>query len=133
MAPISDSLRDSLTALSSQIAAAENFLQKQPGALEASVVLEDEEAWGNDAHLEVQRDTEGNCQMCVRYYRSCSDLKSLPPGRPLAEYPVSDRIKLSEYIPDLLDSVVAAEEIVATNAENATAMIEQALAKVKGE
>ncbi len=129
MVPISDSVRDSLDTLSSQICAAEDFIRRQPGGESASVKL-DEESWGSSSFLEVQRDSENACEICVREYIRFTDSVDLPAGKPIEEYPVMDRILLCNYIPELLDKAVAAQEGVAKNAMEAAISIEQALAKL---
>ena len=132
MAPISNALRDSLTALSKKIAEAEAFLKKQPGADKASVDLDDDQ-FGRFNYLEVMRTDDGDCRICVRCWDHPIYGDEKPEGKPIEDFPVSIRIKLCDYIEELLDGAVAAEEAVTTEAMEAADKIEQALAKVKGD
>jgi len=128
MAPISESLRNSLDALSIQLDAAESLLCKLPGVELASVEVPGEDGY----FLEVIREADRSVQICLQHYDSAGE--EAIASTPLKSLPITDRIELSQYIPELLDRVVNAQDQVAALAEEAAAVIEQALANVsKGE
>ena len=133
MVPISDSLSNSLRVLSQQIAKAEGFLKKQPGADKAFICLEAEDGFCESSYLTVIHNTDGECRICVREEFNYVGSGDLSEGKPLEDYPVSIRINLCDYIGQLLEAAVAAQEEVAENATEAANAIEQALARAKGE
>jgi hypothetical protein len=125
MSPISDELRQSLIALTHQIEKAEEFLRKQPGSDKAQVLVEEVDGMFDEDYLVAVRDNQGNCRIAVR---ALAAIESAP--KYLEDFPVSVRIGLCKYIDDLLDSAVDCQVSVATDANNAAASIEQALARV---
>ena len=103
-------------------------LEKQPGAERASLELP-EELLARDQYLEVMRNDEGDFSICVRDRSGIFNDAPLD-GKPIMDYPVSVRIELAEFIPDLLDNAVACESEVAADAMEAGNLIQQALARL---
>jgi hypothetical protein len=134
MSPASPSLIKSLRNLSEKIDAAEKVLHKMPGGMRATAdvtecFVGEERASSSPIRysLETTRDDKGtHIGVCERSIDDDYEDREL---KLLDEYPVSTRIDLAYYIPNLIKDARVAEQGMEVTADFVADRIEQAIAE----